>query len=226
MYGSGVPKWFESPIQPAITHQLSGLGSPNQLNVDLPNGTTQIFYGITADLGTALGQGGRPWKEFPSSSGVQRHAYTVTTFMGGFLLDGCPLNVIFGQGWIAGQQDALNGAGIIPHCPELTGANQMMSSVVQLSSTQTAPIPSPTFTPPQGAVFTPTLTTGGIITSPSPAAPQTTVWSAQTPALPTGPFESSTMQDMGPQTAAAGLPSWVPIAAVALIVVLLFRGKG
>lgn len=219
MYGKGVPRWFESPIQAAMTHQLGDLGSPNQLNVDLPNGTTQIYYGITQDLGTALGQGGRPWREFTTSGNTQRHYYTVTTFMGGFLLDGCPLNIIFGQGWIAGQQEALSGAGIVPHCPDLIGP-QAMVSVVTPTTTQTAPIPSVTFTPPQGAVFTPTLTTGGIVTAPAPAAPNTTVYSAQAPPPVTGDFQ---VNEVPPPMASQGIPEWVPLAAVALIAVLLFR---
>jgi hypothetical protein len=199
MYGRGVPKWFESPIQPAITSQLRGLGSTNQLNVDMPNGTTEMFYSITQDLGTALGQGGRPWREFTISGNLQRHYYTVTTFMGGFLLDGCPLNVIFGQGWIAGQQDALNAAGIVPHCPELTTVpGQSMTPTVPILTTATGPIPSQTFQPPQAAVFTPTLTSGGIVTAPSPAAPNTTVYSAQTPPPVTG-------FDVEPGGIAAGL---------------------
>jgi len=36
----------------------------------------------------------------------------VSMFMGGWLLNDCPLNVVFGQGWLAGQMDALLSAGI------------------------------------------------------------------------------------------------------------------
>lgn len=36
---------------------------------------------------------------------------------GGFLLDGCPLNVVLGQGWLPGQQDALRQQNITTCLP-------------------------------------------------------------------------------------------------------------
>jgi len=72
------------------------------------DGQYKQFSSINNDLGAALTRG-QPIK--PDGS-----AYTVTSFLGGFLLDGCPLNVILGQGWLPGQIDALKGGGILPTC--------------------------------------------------------------------------------------------------------------
>lgn len=49
--------------------------------------------------------------------GVSNHQYTITTFLGGFLLDGCPINVVLGQGWLPGQQTALIAAGLTQCVP-------------------------------------------------------------------------------------------------------------
>lgn len=38
----------------------------------------------------------------------------MTTFQGGWLADGEPLNVVLGRGWVPGQQEALVAAGITP----------------------------------------------------------------------------------------------------------------
>lgn len=108
---------------------LNGLGSANQLAVDMPDQTVKIFYGITSELGAALTAGGKPQRPYNFASynvqspqwGLAPNGYyTVSQFMGGFLLDGCPLNVIFGQGWISGQQEALTSHGITCGAPAMS----------------------------------------------------------------------------------------------------------
>lgn len=224
MYGRGVPQWFESPIQPAITHQLSGLGSPNQLEVDMPDGSYKLFFGITTDLDAALKAGGRPKRPDLVIGGnvTPQGYYVLTTFEGGWLLDGCPLNVIFGQGWLPGQQEALQSAGIFPSCPQV----QPMQQVTPTQTVQTLPFPSPTGTTINAPVFTPTLTTGGLVTSFTPIAPGQTVYSPQAPPLAVQPYDMGAPAPGQPGAAGAGLPSWVPIAAVALIAAVLLRGRG
>jgi hypothetical protein len=226
MYGRGVPKWLESPIQPAITHQLSGfdgMGSTNQLEVDMPDGSFKLFYSITSDLGAALAAGGRPKKPdiIVSGSVIPQGYYTVTTFMGGYLLDGCPLNVIFGQGWIQGQQEALAAAGIYPNCPQV----KAMVPVSPLETTMNTPILSTAGTTINAPAFTPTMPSGttGVLSFASPVTPAQTVYSPQAPASPTG----MTAQDMGAgQTSMTlGLPSWLPYAAVAVVALMLLRRK-
>lgn len=48
------------------------------------------------------------------------YTFTKTSFLGGYLLNGTPLNVIFGRGWIAGQITALKTALITPFLIERT----------------------------------------------------------------------------------------------------------
>ena len=224
--------WFESPIQPAVTAPtggLAGLGSVNQLAVDMPDQTVRIFYGVTQDLGNALGNGGKPQRPYnfaqynvqsPQWGLVPNGYYNVQTFMGGFLLDGCPLNVIFGQGWQAGQQAALQQAGINPTCPQVLPM-QSPVPIVTVNPLSTSTVPGATYSPPIGPSFTPTTVTGGIVTGPSAAAPQTTVYSSQAPALPTGEPAM-----VGQPSISQELPSWVPFAAVALIAAVALRRKG
>lgn len=87
---------------------LRGFGG--SLSVRMPNQSVQIFSGITSDLDAAFKAGGVPLKADGS-------AYSLTNFQGGYLLDGCPLNVVFGQGWLPGQTDALKAAGLT-NCPQ------------------------------------------------------------------------------------------------------------
>jgi hypothetical protein len=225
MYGANQQRWFESPIQPAVTEGLAGLGSPNQLAVEMPDQTIRMFYGISTDLGAALSAGGRPQRPYDGTSmqgqspqwGVSPNGYyTVTQFMGGFLLDGCPLNVIFGQGWLPGQQAALAASGIIPNCPQVRTA-------APVSQVQTASIQAPTFNPVTSGGFTPTVTSGGIVTNPSSVTPQTAVYAPQAPAPPTQIWNQG--GSGGSDTTGAALPSWLPYAAAAIIALLILRRK-
>ena len=220
--------WFESPIQPAPTQPmrpgLAGLGSVNQLAVDMPDQTVRIYYGITTDLDAALSGGGKPQRPYnfaqynvqsPQWGLAPNGYYAVRTFMGGWLLDGCPLNVIFGLGWQTGQQAALMQAGISPSCPQVT---MQATAPIQQANPFTTQPPSQTFVPAQGPIYTPAVTASGIVYGPSPAAPQTQVVSTQTPPLPTDVFSTTPHEGGVPL-----LPSWVPIAAVALIVAVMSR---
>jgi len=78
------------------------------------------YSSITPALDQALASG------YPVMSADGSHAYAVQRFSvpqqygggSGWLLDGCPLNVIFGQGWISNpdQIGALKTAGVVPTC--------------------------------------------------------------------------------------------------------------
>lgn len=224
--------WFESPVQAAGTRPLrqglAGLGSVNQLAVDMPDQTVRLFYGITTDLGAALSGGGKPQRPYnmaqfnvvsPVWGLAPNGYYNVQTFMGGFLLDGCPLNVIFGQGWLPGQQAALQQAGIASTCPQVSP----MTPTVPLTTANplTTQPPSQTFVPYQTPTFVPTITAGGIIGGPSPAAPQTQVISSQAPALPTG-----LPDQVGIQAPALTYSNEIMIAVGVLAVIVLTRKKG
>lgn len=68
------------------------------------------FPSMSPELGNALSEA---WLAYNRSATVLANGVRVTldSFLDGWLLDNCPLNVIFGQGWIAGQQEALQHAG-------------------------------------------------------------------------------------------------------------------
>jgi hypothetical protein len=146
------------------------------------DGQMQQFTGITAALGDALvrGKAVRPDGSY----------YTVTSFLGGFLLDGCPLNIIFNQGWLPGQIDALKSGGILPTClvpgtldyyqfygqtgvpaPTTTPATQLV--------TQPQPAPPPVGIPPGSAPptiqvtespYVPPIATGDVTGGAAPPA--------------------------------------------------------
>lgn len=207
---------------------LNGLGSPNQLAVDMPDQTTKVFYGITQDLGAALTAGGKPQRPYnfsqynvqsPQWGLAPNGYYVVTQFGGGFLLDGCPLNVIFGQGWISGQQEALHSAGIT------CGASAMTPTVPTVSA---GPIPGSTVnastfnsgpnyanTNPRQVIITPGQ---GSVVSQSNAPGM--------PILPTGPQGNPYAIDPGMSasvpgaTPAGSTPDWLPYAALAAVVIL------
>ena len=217
-----------------LPNVFRGLGSPNQLAVEMPDQTIRLFYGITQDLGAALAAGGRPQRPFnfgayslqgPQWGIAPNGYYNVTQFMGGYLLDGCPLNVIFGQGWQAGQQQALQAAGI-------TCSAGAMIPAVQTQSTMIAPIPTVTGgTGPQGSVFTPTGGTSVLIAAPGTgsAAPVTAGGGGGGPIQPVqyDPGMSSQPGYGGGTDTGTGLPDWLPYAAAGVVVLLLLsRRKG
>lgn len=80
--------------------------------VRMPDGSMRSFSGISTDLQDAILANGQPLR--PDGT-----PYRTEQFMGGWLFDGCPLNVIFGNGWIAGQKEALIAAGRLPQCPQV-----------------------------------------------------------------------------------------------------------
>ena len=148
------------------------------------DGQYQKFDGITAALGDALnrGQAVRPDGSY----------YSTTTFLGGFLLDGCPLNIIFNQGWLTGQIDALKSAGIMPTCliPGTLDYYQFYGATgVQPTPTTTQPPPTTTQPPP---TFTTPPPSGGvpptIQVTETPYTPPLTSQPPTEAATATGPF--------------------------------------
>jgi hypothetical protein len=213
------------------------MGSPNQLAVDMPDHTVKIFYGITQDLGAALTAGGKPQRPYnfsqynvvsPQWGLAPAGYYVVTQFMGGFLLDGCPLNVIFGQGFQSGQQEALSASGIYCNAaaPTASSASGVTASAVSASA---GPIPGSTivgFTSgPDYANTNPTqviITPGAGTVAPVASAPGG-------PILPTGPV--TTIDTGGGGGGAPGLPApasdmTMILVFGALALILLSRGKG
>jgi hypothetical protein len=232
------PRWNDPQFNALIPAPrqflgLGAMGSANQLNVEMPDRTIRIFYSITQDLGNALAAGGRPQRPYDMSSyntqspqwGVAPNGYyIVTQFQGGYLLDNCPLNVIFGQGWIAGQQEALATAGLVAHCPQILGTNAPMVTVLPQQQIPSLQFPGATFSPTPGPAFAITSPSGVIPSGQGTPAPVTAV-SSQGGSAP--PPVTDVFQDMGPGSgageASSGMPSWVPYAAAALIVAVLLR---
>lgn len=213
---------------------LQGLGSPNQLAVDMPDQTVKIFYSITQDLGAALQAGGKPQRPYNFGSyntnapvwGLAPNGYyVVTQFMGGFLLDGCPLNIIFGQGWQPGQQAALQSGGI-------TCNASMMTPTVP--TTSAGPIPGSTNVNATqfntGPNYTNTNPTQVII-SPGQGSPApTTSAGGGGPILPTGPGGPIEIPPGIPPS--TGLPpgsyptnDWTFYIAIGVIAFLLLNKK-
>ena len=198
------PMWFESLVQPAITHRLAGPGLSGGLVVYQGDGTASVYGSISQALGNALAsavkvtdQNGTPvtMTQLPNN--------------GGWLANGCPLNVYFGQGWITGQQDALRAIGMTQCLPA--------APVTQGSVPQSVTTP-----PPGGPAYTTTLTTGGMVTGPSAAAPQQTILSpgAPTPAVPIDFGEPAASEPTS-----SGLPDWLPYAAAAVIAILVLQRR-
>lgn len=193
--------WRESPVQPAPTRHLRGLGG-DPLRVIMPDGSLKFFNGITEDLDAAFKAGGRPTS--PNGGFAQ-----LSQFQGGWLVDNCPLNVIFGQGWLPGQQEALKASGLTAACAQLP-----MQPAAPTTTSVTAP--SPTFTPSQGAAFT--STSPGSYTMPrGPVAAQTQVISSSVPAPVLDPGMT------GVYVPPESMPSWFPYAAIGLLAVILLR---
>lgn len=151
---------------------LRGLGG---IVVRMPDGNQREFSAISTDLENAILAGGVPLR--PNGS-----AYSVSKFMGGWLFDNCPLNVILGQGWISGQQEALAAAGLVPTCPQLgpVAAASAPPTFTQIA----APGFTQQTTTPSGARILPT----GVATA---TAPQIIMLPGGTPAvLPAEPAET------------------------------------
>ena len=84
--------------------------------VQMPNGMIQTYSGISTQLDYALQAGGVPIDQ-------NGNPYSLTQFLPGFgevpygtpgagyLAGDCPLNVINGEGYLPGQQEALQNAG-------------------------------------------------------------------------------------------------------------------
>lgn len=88
------------------------LGKRRTLAVAFPDGSIAEFDAVTPELDAALHSG----TPVIIDGGQIIHEYTKSQFMGGWLLDGCPLNAVMGFGWQPGQVEALQDAGIDPHC--------------------------------------------------------------------------------------------------------------
>lgn len=132
------------------------MGNPG-IVVDV-DGVQTDFQQITTELDAAL------WRVYRGTARLISPTGTLTRFMDGWLINGCPLNVVLGQGWVAGQREALYGAGIID-CP----------GVVQQSPLNVTQTRAPEATQSQ-------FTTGGHLITPT---------GVQTPSQPVTVYTSS-----------------------------------
>src|SRR5262250_324567 len=86
---------------------------------DSTGGHYELFQSITSDLALALNTSGAQaytWGMLADGTfGPNSQPMTITKNFantGGFLLNGCPINVILGQGWLPGQQELLAQYGV------------------------------------------------------------------------------------------------------------------
>lgn len=87
------------------TLSLAGSGGPNTVRVKMPDGSIQMFQGVTEALNQALMAGGTVLRANGSVADVRQ-------FQGGWLVDNQPLNVLFGGQLTPEQQAALQAAGL------------------------------------------------------------------------------------------------------------------
>lgn len=217
MYGTIV----QDPIRPvrSVSKRLAGLaGAP--ITIEMPDGTVHTYNTIDPAISTDLNSGGRPIR--PGGG-----YYTVTLFMGGFLFDNCPLNVILGNGWISGQIEALTQAGLQPGCPQYGPATLALTttpSTIAAPTTYAPSVPPVAGTTIQGPAYTNTVTTGGIVTQPSTIAPQTGVSApGVTPPSITG---SGGPIDMGATPAGTTSTDYTPYIILGVLAIFLMKRKG
>ena len=196
--------WFEELTQPAMTTGLSGMGLAGGLVVYQGNGQASVYGSISQALGDALAT---------ASKVTDQNGTPVTMVQlpnnGGWLANGCPLNVWFGQGWLPGQQDALRAMGntqCLPAAPLTQG---------------TVPQAVTTLPTVQAPAFTTTLVTGGIVNEPALPAPVQTIFG------PSGGVPSPTVPvDTGisPGAPAVSQDNTLLYVALAIGAILLLRG--
>lgn len=192
----------------------------NPFVIQMPNGDEHTYSTIDPQIAADLSGGGRPIR--PGGG-----FYNVTMFMGGYLFDNCPLNVILGNGWISGQQQALYNAGITPDCPQVGPVGvAAMNPPAPLTTSPVTPAPAASTSIVNGPAFVQTSTAPGIVTTASPAAPTTSVVSSAGSA-PASPVPAGI--DMGTgQASGAAAPDntlmYVALAGIALL--FLTKGRG
>ena len=149
------------------------------------NGAVEIkrFSSVTGALDIALRQGGLP--VIMGAGGQPAHYYQIEQFMGGWLLDGCPLNVIQGGQWTSAQIEAVRAAGIQPRCPQ--------GGPPQAAAPPAASVPSP----PTDGLLDPD--------APMPAAPATTI--QRSPTSTTAPGMPSSFSPTVSVTTSGGSPA-------------------
>lgn len=79
------------------------------LHVLMPDGAIRNFTTLSPAIDAALRQGGTA---VTVEGNAVTHQFSQRQFQGGWLLDNCPINVVMGMGWIPGQVEALQAAGI------------------------------------------------------------------------------------------------------------------
>lgn len=192
----------------------------NPFVIQMPNGDEHTYSTIDPQIAADINGGGRPIR--PGGG-----FYNVSMFEGGYLFDNCPLNVILGNGWISGQQSALYAAGITPGCPQVGPVGvQAMNPPAPLTTSPVVPAPAASTQIVNGPAFVQTSTAPGIVTSASPAAPQTSVVSS-TGSAPAVPIQVTDSGMSATPEAATPAPDntlmYVALAGIALL--FLMKGK-
>ncbi len=200
---------------------LSGMGG---IRVQTADGGVENFSSIVVRLDEMLQkltqQGGSV------TNPATGHVYRVSQFANGWLLDGCPLNVVFGQGWVPGQREALQAAGITPGCPE----NVVSAPMVPLVKEAPTLAPKTYYAPPtltsgaaSGTQFARSGSGAGKTGVSTPTAPTMVYRDGGLVLLPPEPAEPETAVE--PRPSEATEPYWVPwlIAGAALLVAMRRR---
>lgn len=111
-----------------------------------------------AAIGASITRGGIPYRP----SGAPYVLSEPFGSGGGYLFDGCPLNIILGKGWIAGQLEALKEMGITCALPSSTPVSVAAGPANECSASICGPAAGPagpTASPPNfGAGTGPTVT--------------------------------------------------------------------
>jgi hypothetical protein len=176
--------------------------------VRMPDGSTLDFSGISTDLQNAILAGGKPMR--PDGS-----YYNTQLFMGGWLFDNCPLNVILGQGWLPGQMDALKAAGLTPYCPQYQPPGSVALPPPALSQ-----VPAPGFQLQTAGASGARLYPTGVATPTAPTI--VTLSSGQAQVIPAEPAQEAGVLDEAGMFSGG---SWLPWAAISLGLAFAFGKK-
>lgn len=156
-----------------------------------PQGQVHSFDSITASLDQAL-----------RSPGATATNVYMEEFAGGWLANGCPLNVYFGQGWLPGQQEALRAAG------------------------KTACLPAGS-SPQINAILAPEYKPGGFTATGQRIIPGAGVEAPSAPVIVQAPGPLTDFMPQAPESheAAAGFGNWGLLALAGLAIGFLAKRR-
>lgn len=109
-------------------------GMNGSMTIRMPDGSARTVTAIGAEFAEALAAGGVPM----GPGGIP---YRLEMFQGGYLFDECPGNVVLGNGWMPGQEDALRAAGKVRCLP--AGAAPASTAAPVVTTPERPVVPSP-----------------------------------------------------------------------------------